>query len=435
MNKSIASQTLEKVLKYGAQGARITISEGVQSSISLLSGEIDKLESSASAVLIIQMFVDGKYGIFSTNRMENSNLDEFIKNGIASSRLLSIDPHRSLPDPKRYYNNRGKDLNQCDKTFHEIEPQKKKELLYNIANEVDRDDATIISLSNEYSDSIDSEYMIDSQGLEVWDTYTNFTVSCECTIKGKGDDKLQNWWYDSSMFFDTLPKGCCKMAFERAIMMNNPKKIKSGRYAIVLENTVASRVVSPIIGALNGSSLQQKNSFLLDSIGKSPFNRSLTITDHPHLIGEMGSRYYDSEGICTKSMDIIRDGMICTYYLNTYYANKMNLPPTVDSPSSLIFENVSPFGQSEMIKKIGRGILITGFNGGNCNGATGDFSFGIEGYLFENGEIVHPIKEMNMTGNIISLWRNSLYIGNDPRGCARWKIPTLSFNDIDISGL
>ena len=72
-----------------------------------------------------------------------------------------------------------------------------------------------------------------------------------------------------------------------------------------------------------------------------------------------------------------------------------------------------------------RGILITGFNGGNTNGATGDFSFGIEGYLFENGNISHPIKEMNMTGNILSLWHNVTNIGTDYRECSRWRILNL----------
>lgn len=88
-----------------------------------------------------------------------------------------------------------------------------------------------------------------------------------------------------------------------------------------------------------------------------------------------------------------------------------------------------------MIAAVRKGIWITGFNGGNCNSATGDFSYGIEGFLIENGEVVHPVSEMNITGNMIHLWNQLVEVGNDPRTTSCWQLPSLHFEGIDFNGL
>lgn len=86
------------------------------------------------------------------------------------------------------------------------------------------------------------------------------------------------------------------------------------------------------------------------------------------------------------------------------------------------------------MREMGNGILVTGFNGGNCNGATGDFSYGIEGFLFSGGTIIHPVREMNITGNVVSLWNNLAAVGKDPLKWAKWQIPSLAFENINFNG-
>lgn len=87
----------------------------------------------------------------------------------------------------------------------------------------------------------------------------------------------------------------------------------------------------------------------------------------------------------------------------------------------------------DILKLCSSGIYVTGFNGGNCNPATGDFSFGIEGFAFSKGKITHPVREMLITGNIKTLWNNLLAAGNDPRSSARWQVPTLAFENVSFS--
>ena len=113
----------------------------------------------------------------------------------------------------------------------------------------------------------------------------------------------------------------------------------------------------------------------------------------------------------------------------------MGLSPTVEDASR---PTLLPVGGcrnlEDVLEKVGEGILVTGFNGGNSSAATGNFSYGIEGFRFENGKIVHPVREMLITGNFIDLWNHLLVTADDAR-CAMSKIiPTLAFGEVSISG-
>ena len=87
----------------------------------------------------------------------------------------------------------------------------------------------------------------------------------------------------------------------------------------------------------------------------------------------------------------------------------------------------------DILKRCGSGILVTGFNGGNCNPVTGDFSFGVEGFAFSRGKVTHPVREMLITGNMIELWNSLTAAGTDARSSARWQIPSLAFENVSFS--
>ena len=140
-------------------------------------------------------------------------------------------------------------------------------------------------------------------------------------------------------------------------------------------------------------------------------------------------------------MNIIDKGVIKSYYLNTYNARKLGMKPTIEGPSLLsvslngkLPSHVPEITLENVLKVSGKGILVTGFNGGNSNSSSGDFSFGIQGFYFENGIILHPIKEMNVTGNIVELWNSLKITGDDPKRGSRWLIPTLMFESVTFNG-
>ena len=152
-----------------------------------------------------------------------------------------------------------------------------------------------------------------------------------------------------------------------------------------------------------------------------------------------GSRYFDSDGVATKDLAFIENGVINNYFIDSYYSRKLKMDVTAESPS--VPELICGEGTGtdiasvrDLVRFMNSGILVTGFNGGNYNGVTGDFSYGIEGFFFKGGEIIHPVREMNITGNVVSLWNNFTAAGKDPLKWAKWQIPSLAFENINFNG-
>ncbi len=440
--QQIAEKALELAIELGADSARVSLNIGIQNSFSVLNDKLDRLQSANDTSLFIQLFCNGRYGSYSTNRLEISELKSFIGEAVKSTLVLSPDKFRSLPPQELYYKGGKENLEQFDPYILQMEPELKKKIAFDGCREIYGTNKKIVAVNSEYGDVLEYQYFIDSQGFKGETLQSNFSLSVECAVKGRSDSKPDGWWYESSMFYNNFsPLNVGKTALEKALKKLNAKRIASAKMGLVIDRVSASRVVSPILSALNGHSIQQKNSFLIDTLGKSIFPNKVSLIDTPHDIGMHGARYFDSEGIATKPISVIDKGIINTYFLNTYNANKLGTIPTIEGVSVPRF-NLDGFAPEhreltaeQMIPLMGRGVYVTGFNGGNCNGATGDFSFGVDGFYFENGEILYPVKELNISGNIISLWQNIAFIGNDARECTRWQIPSLSFFDVDFTGL
>lgn len=434
-NKQIAQWAIDTALANGCQQARASIITGQNNSFEYRDKQLDKLHQSSENKLYIELFVDGRYGSFSTNRIDKSILDKFIRDGIDSTRLLAEDPCRQLPDPSRYYKSDGRDLDLFDKTFASINAEQKIEIAKQAVEEILDSDDRIITITASYNDGMGADYMIASNGFETESADTAFDLTVEVALETGSDARAESYWFDSSLYWSDLQKtGIGKTALKRALQKIGQRKIKSGVYPMLLDNTTSSRLLAPMISAMFGSALHQKNSFLLDRLGDQIASEKLTLIDTPHIRRAFGARWHDGEGIATKEQRIIEKGVLNTYFIDTYSSLKMGVEPTIASPSILNLE-VGNKNFDQLLLTIDKGIWVTGFNGGNTNSTTGDFSFGIEGFLIENGVATTPISEMNITGNILTLWQNLLEIGNDPREKSTRRIPSLLFDNVNFSGL
>ncbi len=160
----------------------------------------------------------------------------------------------------------------------------------------------------------------------------------------------------------------------------------------------------------------------------------LTIIDDPFIPKDFSSRLYDSRGIASEKRTVIEKGVLKMYYVDDYYGKKLGMKINGGSSSNLIFEHGNKSFE-EIIKSLKKGIWISGFNGGNSNPTTGDFSFGISGFLIENGEVVQSVNEMNISGNAKDLWKKLVELGNDPYKWSSRHVPSMLFEDIVFSGV
>lgn len=432
-----AERCLEKAIEYGAQKARASVAKSVSEEFKTLNGELDSVTHCLDRGLSLNVFVDGRYGTFTTNRLDAAHLDDFVKESIRAARLLEEDRCNDLPDPSRTAKDaiNGDELGLCDNEYAAVTPEQRKKtaLESSIFNEYE--DKSLISEEGEYSDSVSDRLVLDTQGLRARQSETSFSYGCESTIKDVAGAKFSGYWWDRASRLNDLDfKNISNKAYSLAMSQAGPKSVKGGKYDIVVDPNCASTLLNPLLSALNAYSINQKRSFLIDSLNKRVFCEGLCVIDDPRRKGENGSRLFDAEGVSAIKAPIIENGIIKEYFVSTYMANKMGIAPTISTPSRpLLLPYRVNGGRDAILEYIGEGILITGFNGGNSNPSTGAFSFGIEGFLFRNGKIVHPVREALLTGNFLDLWNSLEAAGNDSRRCMSKLIPTLAFSNADIS--
>ncbi len=444
----IARHCIRFACANGADSARVNLNKSSIDSCNMLNGELDKVTHAADRSIYLYLYVDGRYGTFSTNMLEKDRLEDFILKAIDMVRMLGEDLCRRLPDPARTEKGAktGRELGLYDESIEDSDSDSRvaraKEM--SIWEKVSGEAFTIISEECEYSESHDDSITIDSQGFEGRHTESAFSFFAEVTIQDSEGNRYSGYWWDTAPQKNAGdPSECSRKALERAVAQIGPLPRRSGRSRMVVDNSVASRLVAPVLNALNGSALQQKMSFLDGSLGQKVFSEGMNLMDLPRTAGRNGSRMYDSEGVATKDAPVIKDGTVCQYFINTYNAGKMGIDPTVEDasrPCLLPYMKGKELADGEIsvslmdiLKFCRNGILVTGFNGGNSNPVTGDFSFGIEGFAFKNGKITHPVREMLITGNLKDLWNNLIAAGTDARPSSRWQIPTIAFENVSFS--
>ena len=431
---ALAKHCLNFALKEGAEKVRITLTKSLLNLVGLLNGEVDKTSPALDRSLQLQLFVEGRFGSFSSNRLEKEGLEAFIREAIDTVKMLEADAFRTLPAPERQAQDAvtGRELDLYDPAYESLTAEDRRQMaLGSIAWPKEG----LIAEEGEYSDSVFDSLTLDSQGLEARHTETSFEIGYESTVEDKEGRHFSSYWWDATPRLQDLQlKDCAEKAYRRAVDQQNPKTVTSGKYTLILDTECASKVVTPLLSALGGYSLQQKNSFLTGSLGKQLFPQGLTILDVPRTPGDTGCRLFDSEGVATREMPIIENGIVKTYFLNTYIAGKMEMEPTIEDATRV---KVLPFGncktQQDVLDQVKDGILVTGFNGGNSNPATGNFSYGIEGFLIQDGKRVHPVREMLITGDFLTLWSHLAAAAQDARPCLSKLVPTLAFTDVDFS--
>ena len=432
---SIAKWALDHAVKNGAQQARVSIYNNNSSQIEVRDEKIDKLQESNRNGMQIHLYVDNKYSSISTNRITNKEeLGKFIKEAIAGTRYLAEDEFRTLPDPERYYKGDGPDLKTVDPDFGSVDPQQKVQDAFDLEKEVLGSDERIISVSTSYRDGMSGNIMMASNGFEGDSENSYYSLSASVSVSD-GEARPRGGWYESAIFSEQLiRKEIGKKALKRALDRLGQAKIKSGKMPMIVENKMAGSTLGPLISALNGSSIQQKQSFLIGKKGEKIGSEIMNIVDDPFIVSGRGSRLFDSEGMATKKMPLVENGILKNYYIDTYYGKKLEMEPTTGGTTNLVFKP-GELDLEGLLAGIDRGILVTGFNGGNNNGATGDFSYGIEGFLVEKGKLIQPVAEMNITGNFKQLWNDLVAVGKDVDLSRSWRLPSLVFDNVDFSGI
>ena len=262
-----------------------------------------------------------------------------------------------------------------DPNFDSVQPDDKVALTMSVCEEIMGKDDRIISANASYSDEKDFKYMVASNGFEGEASGSSYGLVGSVSIRGEGDARPESYWYDSSLYYDELVKtGIGTKALERVLRKLGQRKVASGKYTMIVDNMNSSRLLSPVIGAIYGSSIQQKNSFLLDKIDQKVASDKMTLIDEPHLVKASGARYFDSEGVATKRLPVFEQGILKTYYID-YGLGKLTIPTSIVILILGIFAGIANNGNQFMVSTsateapdFANGLFLTAANLGTTLG-------------------------------------------------------------------
>ncbi|HYK25052.1 MAG TPA: metalloprotease PmbA [Steroidobacteraceae bacterium] len=246
---------------------------------------------------------------------------------------------------------------------------------------------------------------------------TSHTVTC-VLLAQQGEDMQRDYWYSTARDpADLEPTGAIgRRAGERAVARLGARKLGTRRAPVVFSPEMARGLYRSFLGAVRGGSQYRKASFLLDAAGQAVFPDFLQLTERPHIVKGLGSSPFDDEGVTTRDRDIVREGVLQGYVLDSYSARKLGLKTTGNAGGVHNLIATAPghvVAIAQLLKQAGSGLYVTELMGQGVNPVTGDYSRGASGFWVESGALAYPVHEITIAGNLREMFRNIVALGDD----------------------
>lgn len=435
-------QTLRDAVSFAietAQKAGATAEVGVTKvsglSVSTRLQEIENVEFTNDGALGISVYLGQQKGNASTSDLSEEAIKNTVEAALAIAKYTSPDDCTGLADKElmafeapdlALYHGASVDVEQAIKLALEAE---KSALEY---------DAKIVN-SNGASFNSHTGVRVYGNTHGMLQSYLSSRYSLSCSVIGGELDQLENdYEYTVSREFDALSsadwvgQNCAKKVIARL----NPQKLTTREVPVIFLNDVATGLISHLTGAISGGSLYRKSSFLLDHLGKQVLPDWFQISERPHLLKRLASTPFDSEGVRTQDLEIIRDGILQTYLLTSYSGRKMGMQSTGHAGGIhnwLVKPNLTG-GLTALLRQMGTGLLVTDVMGQGVNIVTGDYSRGAAGFWVENGEIQYPVAEITIAGQLQDMLKNIVAVADDIEHRSNIQTGSILLDKMKISG-
>ena len=367
--REIADKSVQMALDAGASAVMVSLDKAKTEIYALLDGEIDNIRQTGDRSLTFNIYADGKYGTFSTNRFEEDSLRDFLCKAVETVRMLVADPFRGLPDKKDLATDavNGDEMGLCWYGYDSVSRDEKLEMARRVsvfgefsAPSSDRN-WRVVSEEVEYNNTLSDTYLTSSDGCRCRQTETSFEVSSQVTVEDNDGNKYTGLWWDYDVSPEkVLTSECGRKAVEMAVMQIAPVNADKGKYTMVVSRLVSGRLLQPVLNALSSLSVYQKSSFLVDALGKQVFSKGLNVMDMPLEKGKSGAILFETDGRACRNREIITDGVVKENFTSIYMSRKLGIPPTSSCPNRPV---LLPFVSEE---------LLGGERGGGHCGVSGD---------------------------------------------------------------
>ncbi|WP_460150000.1 metalloprotease PmbA [Pseudomonas sp. S3_A03] len=407
-------QILAEAKRQGASACEVAVSLEQGLSTSVRQREVETVEFNRDQGFGITLYVGQRKGSASTSASGLDAIRETVAAALAIAKHTSEDESSGLADKALM----AKDLKDFD-LFHawDITPEQAIEQALTCEAAAFDADARI--------KNADGTTLSTHQGCRVYGNSHGFiggyastrhSLSCVMIAEANGQQMQRDYWYDVNRQGELLadPVSIGQRAAQRAASRLGARPVPTCEVPVLFSAELAGGLFGSFLGAISGGNLYRKSSFLEGAIGQELFPHWLTIDERPHLMRAMGSAAFDGDGLATYAKPFVEKGELVSYVLGTYAGRKLGLPSTANSGGvHNLFVTHGDEDQAALLRRMGRGLLVTELMGHGLNMVTGDYSRGAAGFWVENGEIQFAVQEVTIAGNMRDMFKQIVAVGND----------------------
>ena len=430
--KNIAEACISKSKNLGSTSASVIVANSVSENVKVRNRKLDGSERSENLSLTLTTYIGKKKASISSTDIKESNLDKLIERCVDSTKVTPIDEYNSLPDKELHFKGE-KNLNLYDKTH--LTNEEKINFIKEAEETAFSYDKIVNTNGSGFSESKSNFILANSNGFIDGYKTSNFTAYCEVVSKSNGSME-RDYEYSSKRFYEDLltPKQIGESAAKLAISKLNPKKIASDKMDIIFDRRIAQNLLSTFASAISSSTIAKGTTFLKDSLDKKIFNDQINIVDKADIKKGNGSRYFDSEGVKIDELNLVENGILKDFLVETYSGKKINRKSNGRSSgtTNLYFKNgTQSFDQ--LINSSNKVLYINETIGRGANIITGDYSVGASGIMIENGKFTYPVSEITIAGNLNDMFQN-ITLADDIEFKYSTNSPTMLIFDMTVGG-
>ncbi|MBS0324956.1 MAG: metalloprotease PmbA [Proteobacteria bacterium] len=408
----VAGLVLDAARAAGATAAETDVSQATGLSVGVRRGDVETITWHRDKGVGVTVYVGTRRGHASTADFADEALHAAVTKAIAIARHTEEDPAAGLADPARL----AQGLRDLD-LYHPWA------LDVDAAVALGREaEAAALAVDARLSNTEGAGV---SQGASEF-VYANSNGFCrgyrssrhtiDCSVVGEeGGGMQRDYWYTAARAPGDLASAATvgRIAGERTVRRLGARKLGTLTCPVLFEAPEAADLLGAFVHAVSGGSLYRKTSFLPDSIGQQVFARGITIREEPHLPRGRGSAPFDDEGVATAPRTVVADGVVQGYFLGSYSARKLGLATTGNAGGAHNLVVPGSEDLAALMRRMGRGLLVTEQLGQGINPVTGDYSRGAAGFWIENGGIAYPVEEITIAGNLKQMFRDIVAVGTD----------------------
>ncbi|MFI8745375.1 metalloprotease PmbA [Pseudomonas sp. NPDC077186] len=406
-------EILAEAKRQGASACEVAVSAGQGLSTTVRQGEVETVEFNRDQGFGITLYVGQRKGSASTSATGSAAIRETVAAALAIAKHASEDECAGLADAALM----ARELPELD-LYHpwSISPEQAVEQALVCEAAAFAADARI--------NNADGTSLNTHQGCRVYGNshgfvggYASTRHSLSCVMIAGGEGQMQrDYWYDVNRQGELLADAgeIGRRAAQRAVSRLGARPVPTCEVPVLFAAELAGGLFGHLLAAISGGNLYRHSSFLEGALGQRLFPEWLSLDERPHLPRALGSATFDGDGLATYAKSFVDKGELVSYVLGTYSGRKLGLPSTANSGGvHNLFVTHGEEDQQALIRRMGRGLLVTELMGQGLNLVTGDYSRGAAGFWVENGEIQFPVQEVTIAGNLRDMFRQIVAVGRD----------------------